>query len=411
MKFKLSPGQIEAIRESTHSLNIWYGSVSSGKTFAWLLMMLGEINTAGPNGSIVIMGKTLDSVWQNIFEPLLTNPIFGAAAPHIFYRRRQPSAKIFGRDVTVIGVNDIGAEGRIRGGTYQLVFYDELTLCPEPVWEMIWSRMRAVGNPLPPRVFATTNPATPTHYLKTDFIDRADETDTYARLFTMDDNPGLAVEYRERMRASYTGVFYRRMILGEWAVADGAIYETWDQETMVADTHVEHILAVGIDYGTNHPTAGYAVGVDREGRLCVHREWSPNTTGGTRRRLTDSQLADSLEAWLSTLPTYPKFIYCDPAAASFREELKQRRITNHAADNHVLDGIRTVDSLLTGGKLIVDTSCQRLIEEIVGYRWDTTAANRGKDAPIKENDDHCDALRYAVFSPRHLWRKQIMLGA
>ncbi|PSA77367.1 hypothetical protein BT094_11645, partial [Corynebacterium diphtheriae] len=62
-------------------------------------------------------------------------------------------------------------------------------------------------------------------------------------------------------------------------------------------------------------------------------------------------------------------------------------------------------------KLIVDTSCQRLIEEIVGYRGDTTAANRGKDAPIKENDDHCDALRYAVFSPRHLWRKQIMLGS
>ncbi|PSA77368.1 hypothetical protein BT094_11640, partial [Corynebacterium diphtheriae] len=46
-----------------------------------------------------------------------------------------------------------------------------------------------------------------------------------------------------------------------------------------------------------------------------------------------------------------------------------------------------------------------------GYRWDTTAANRGKDAPIKEKDDHCDALRYAVISPRHLWRKQIMLGA
>lgn len=216
MGFRLSPGQIEAIKESTHSLNIWYGSVSSGKTFGWLMMMLGEIKTAGPNGSIVIMGKTLDSVYQNIFEPLMTSPIFASAAPYIFYRRRQPSAKIFGREVTVIGVNDVGAEGRIRGGTYQLVFYDELTLCPEPVWEMIWSRMRAVGNPLPPRVFATTNPATPTHYLKTDFIDRAEETDTYSRLFTMDDNPGLPPEYRARMRASYSGVFYRRMILGEW---------------------------------------------------------------------------------------------------------------------------------------------------------------------------------------------------
>ena len=159
--FRFSRGQVTAIARSTHALNIWYGSVSSGKTLAWLFMMLGEIKQAGTSGSIVICGKSLDAIYQNVFMPLQTEPIFATAAPFIHYVRRNPTATIFGREVQVIGVNDQGAEGRIRGGTYQLLFYDELTLCPENVWEMLWSRMRATGNPNPPRVFATTNPATP----------------------------------------------------------------------------------------------------------------------------------------------------------------------------------------------------------------------------------------------------------
>ena len=405
--FRFSRGQVTAIAHSTHALNIWYGSVSSGKTLAWLFMMLGEIKQAGKSGSIVICGKSLDAIYQNVFMPLQTEPIFATAAPFIHYVRRNPTATIFGREVQVIGVNDQGAEGRIRGGTYQLLFYDELTLCPENVWEMLWSRMRATGNPNPPRVFATTNPATPAHYLKTNFIDKAAETDTYARLFTMDDNPGLTEDYKERMKASYTGIFYRRMIRGEWAAAEGAVYESWNPDTMVKGRAVGTVLAVGIDYGTNHPSAGYALTVTEDGLQITH-EWSPQTTGlGGRTRLTDGELADSLQEWLATLPNQPKGLYIDPAAASFHEELRRRKVRTTKADNSVVDGIRQVDSLLTSGALTIAEDCKRLIEEIPGYRWDASAAERGKDAPVKELDDHCDAMRYAVYSSRHLWGRHV----
>ncbi|MBF9011294.1 PBSX family phage terminase large subunit [Corynebacterium phoceense] len=405
--FALSRGQIKAIQRSTHSLNLWYGSVSSGKTIAWLIMMLGEIKRAGPAGSLVIMGKSLDSIYQNVFEPLFSLPVFETAVPHIKYRRRQPTATIFGREVLIIGVNDVGAEGRIRGGTYQKVFYDELTLCPETVWDMIWSRMRAVGNPEPPRVFATTNPATPAHYLKTRFIDRHEATDTYAQLFTMDDNPGLSNEYRERTKASYSGIFYRRMILGEWAAAEGAVYETWDQDRMVQSRKPGEVVAVGIDYGTNHPSAGHALTITEDGLQLTH-EWSPqvNNMGG-RSRLTDKELADSLERWLATLPNQPRAIYADPAAASFHEELRRRGIRTAKADNHVVDGIRTVESLLTSGTLTIAPECKQLIQEIPGYRWDPKATERGKDAPVKEKDDYCDAMRYTVFSSRGYWFRHV----
>ena len=74
---------------------------------------------------------------------------------------------------------------------------------------------------------------------------------------------------------------------------------------------------------------------------------------------------------------------------------------------HVLDGIRTVASLLDNGNLLVSSECKNLIDEIPGYRWDEKAAERGIDKPIKEGDDFCDALRYSVYSSRYLWSRHI----
>ena len=90
-----------------------------------------------------------------------------------------------------------------------------------------------------------------------------------------------------------------------------------------------------------------------------------------------------------------------------RQELYRRRLTVAAAKNKVVDGIRTLDSLFTNGVLTVAEDCPRLINEIPGYRWDPKATERGNDAPIKEEDDHVDAARYAVFSSRQFWIRHV----
>lgn len=61
----LSPGQMQAWANSTAYVNIWSGSVSAGKTFTWVLMMLNKIMTAPPDGEIVIMGHSTSSVYRN----------------------------------------------------------------------------------------------------------------------------------------------------------------------------------------------------------------------------------------------------------------------------------------------------------------------------------------------------------
>jgi hypothetical protein len=43
--------------------------------------------------------------------------------------------------------------------------------------------------------------------------------------FMLDDNPNLPDEYKANIRRSYSGMWYKRMILGMWVLAEGLIYD------------------------------------------------------------------------------------------------------------------------------------------------------------------------------------------
>lgn len=409
---RLSRRQTLALKRSTRPINVWYGSVRSSKTHGSLwdfVRVMSERSVAQQRGEaaqgvVLVVGLSTNTAWRNIFQPILSHEDFKNVAPFLRYRQSAPSGSLFGMPFSVVGANNEASWQAIQGMTVAYCLGDEATGWPESFWDMLISRLSLSTS----RLLVTCNPGTSNHYLKTKIIDRATtDPDIHVEKFLLKDNPTLPPNYVARLERMYTGLFYKRMIQAMWVAAEGAVYESWNPDTMVQHTPPpDTTLCVGIDYGTNHPTAGYAIGVHNN-RLTVFSEWSPNLTTGTHQRLTDSQLADSYQQWAETLPTPPRYIYCDPAAASFREEMKQRGLPTAKAANSILDGIRTVDSLLTGGNMTINPTCPHLINELPSYRWDTKATDKGKDAPIKENDDHCDALRYAVYSSRHLWRRQI----
>jgi phage terminase large subunit len=66
------------------------------------------------------------------------------------------------------------------------------------------------------------------------------------------------------------------------------------------------------------------------------------------------------------------------------------------ADNQVVDGIRLVGALLKEGSLLFSQSCERTLGEFTQYVWDSKAADRGEDKPVKEHDHAMDAVRYFV---------------
>ena len=92
---------------------------------------------------------------------------------------------------------------------------------------------------------------------------------------------------------------------------------------------------------------------------------------------------------------HPSNVLIDPSAASFRAALRQQGTHGLAdANNSVLDGIRSVATGLTSGRLMIHESCTHLIEEFPGYVWDSKAQEKGEDKPIKQSDHALDALRY-----------------
>lgn len=409
-----SQKQKDAMACSTGRVNIWDGSVRSGKTYTWAILMLSLVAAYTGSAAIVITGKNRDSIYRNVFEPIETLTLFIPVKKYVVYRQGAPRATIFGKQVHIIGANDAGAESKIRGMTIGLAFADEITLLHPAFFKQLLSRLSKSYS----KLFCTTNPDSQNHWLRKDYLVRVPGcmhydtktqpenqlTDWTYWHFTMDDNPSLTEGYKSNLRKEYTGMWYLRFIQGLWVAAEGAIYSMWDESKHVVDPEdmppMETIIALGIDYGTTHPTTGIMLGMGTDGKLYAVDEWAPG-------RLTNAALTASLKEWL-TSHDYPQWIYYDPAAASFGLQLHEdgvQRITT--ANNDVLDGIRTISSLLDNGQLFVSSRCKNLIDEIPGYRWDEKAQEKGIDKPIKEGDDFCDAWRYSVFSSRYLWSRWI----
>ena len=408
-----SPKQIRSIVAANRRINLWEGAVSSGKTIASLWAWLMFVESASASGELVMIGKTRDTVYQNALVPLMDPERFGELANQVDANKGATTAKILGRTVHVIGANDIKSETKIRGMTCAGAYVDEATLLPETFWDMLRTRMRAPGA----RIFATTNPDSPAHWLKAQFID--DPTARRAMKvfsFKLDDNTHLEPEYVADVKASHQGLFYKRFILGEWCVAEGAVYSMFDHSRHVVDIvpPIARWIALGVDYGTANPLHAILVGLGTDGRLYVTSEWRYD--GRTSmHQLTDTEYSEQIRGWLSTLRppgaattgVHPDYVVVDPSAASFIQQLHRDRLTPYPADNSVLDGIRTVSSLLATGRLLIHRSCTELIKEIQGYVWDPKAALLGEDKPLKLNDHGVDALRYALQTTESLWRYRI----
>ena len=79
------------------------------------------------------------------------------------------------------------------------------------------------------------NPDGPYHWFKVNWIDRRKDKNLLYIHFTMDDNLSLSQKIKARYRSMYSGVFFKRYILGLWAMAEGIIYDMFSQDKNVVD--------------------------------------------------------------------------------------------------------------------------------------------------------------------------------
>lgn len=403
MPLPLSDKQLSSIRRSFDArISIWHGSVRSGKTIASLLAYLISIRRAPATGLILLCGRSLQTIERNILEPLADPALFGPdVTTEVRHTRGATTASILGRTVHLIGASDARAEGRLRGATACLAYVDEATLVPEGFWTQLLARLSVPGA----RLLATTNPDGPRHWLRTGYLDREAELDLAAFHFRLADNPSLSPAYVSALSAEYSGLWRRRMIDGAWVVAEGSIYDMYDEQVHVVDELPEmRRYWLGIDYGTVNAFAAVLLGLGADEGLYAVAEWRYDSRAH-HRQMTDAAYSTAVRGWLDDLDVVPEWTFVDPSAASFSTQLWTDAHDGVArADNSVLDGIRSVSNALDAGLLRIHRSCEGLLSELPGYAWSEQAAARGEDQPIKANDHSVDALRYAVHSTAHEWR-------
>jgi len=258
------------------------------------------------------------------------------------------------------------------------------------------------------RLYGTTNPDNPNHWLKKEYLNRhaglygGDLDDMTSFHFDIMDNKYLSPKYVTNLKKEYQGLWYKRFIDGEWCVAEGAIYDFFDEKVHVLKKcPLADYYGVSVDHASSSPTtfAIYGHNDSAHPKVWCEREyyWDPVKE---KKQKSDFALGDDFEKFIEPIKNkLSGGIYVDPSAEGFALELKRRGITGvRDAENDVVEGIRTVSTWLGTGDFAISKNCPRTIQDYFGYMWDPKKQEIGEDKPIKK-DDHCvDRDRYYIYT-------------
>ena len=365
------------------------GAVRSGKTlsmgmgfFLWAMMCFDHQRFG-------ICGKTIQSLRRNVLgevQPRLEKLGF------LWQEKRSENLLIVrfcGHEnrFYIFGGRDESSASLIQGITFAGILMDEVALMPRSFVEQACARCSVSGS----RLWFNCNPAGPTHWFYKTWILEADRRNCLRLHFTMEDNPSLSPEIRMRYERLYSGVFYRRYILGQWAQAEGRVYDFFEPEMVkpVPQGAFEKWY-ISCVYGTVNPTCLGVWGLQK-GIWYRVKEFYFNSREA-QRQMTDEEYA----AALKNLAGERKItaVIVDPSAASFIEVLRRKGWRVQKADNDVLAGIRLTSDALKEGRIVICEGCSDCIREMDEYVWDLSSG--AKDRVKKEHDHAMDDMRYFV---------------
>lgn len=275
-------------------------------SLSYILWAMGHFE----NQNFAFCGKTVGSAERNIMQPLLGVKYLSehftmryARMEHLLTVSRGARENRF----YVFGGRDESSYTLIQGITLAGVLLDEVALMPRSFVEQALARCSVRGA----KFWFNCNPDVPEHWFRKEWLLKLQEKDATHLHFTMDDNPSLSQETKERYRSLYAGVFKRRYIDGEWTAGDGLIYDMFDPEIHTYDTaplglryiSTRHIVC---DYGTTNPFVlldmyddGETVWVEREYR------WDSRDLESTGyKQKTDSEYADDSLTFMGMIRSF-----------------------------------------------------------------------------------------------------------
>lgn len=404
------------------------GPAGTGKSRA-CLEKLHLIALKYPNMRGLIVRKTLESMKNTAlvtFREHVLPEALSVGDVTFYGGGSQESAQYRYTNGSVITMGGMDKPSRVMSSEYDVIYVQEATELTETEWQALTTRLR--NNKMPyQQLIADCNPDSPSHWLKlrmnlgrtTAFDSRHEENPV---LFDLDGTlTDVGAGYMAKLD-NLTGVQYQRLRLGLWVAAEGIIYEEWSSDTHLIDPVVlddSWTRYWTIDFGYKNPFVCQFWAEDYDGRLFLYREIY------FTKRLAEDHARQILE--LVTRPDpddenkriwiepKPRTIICDHDAEDRATLEKHLGLSTTAATKTVSDGIQAVQARLRvagDGKPRIFIFKTALVErdhelfdarkpgctseEITGYVWDSGNGKGKKEAPVKQNDHGCDAMRYMV---------------
>ena len=386
--------------EDDKRFNILVGSVRSGKTWALHPKIIAACHYPVA-GWRFLTGASKQSIFTNVL-----NDLFNLIGPRNYsYNQQSGLLTLFGTKWMVMGAKDEGSEKFLRGATIGVAVCDEVVLMPWGFFQMLQTRLSPAGA----RLYGTTNPDSPMHPLKLWLDDPRNAPFLFHGRYTMDDNPNLPEDFKDALKASFTGMFYQRYILGNWVMADGAVYADvlgdrcrYDDDSRPIGLYSSFAARyIGVDYGTTNPCVFLDVYDDGK-TLWEDKEYYWDSQARQKQK-TDAEYADDLVEFVGP-NRRGTIVIVDPSAASFKTELIRRGFLVKDAKNEVEEGIRKTSSALHSGRYRIHRRNVKTYAEMEAYVWDARAAARGLEQPLKQNDHGPDARRYVIHTMVPDWR-------
>lgn len=380
------------------------GAIRSGKSVAMSLSFVIWAMSEFEACNFAMCGKTIGSFRRNVLFWLKL--MLRSRGYSVSEQRTENLVIVKRNDVQnyfyVFGGKDERSQDLIQGITLAGVFFDEVALMPESFVNQATGRCSVDGS----KFWFNCNPGSPAHWFKTGWIDKRQDKRLLYLHFTMDDNLSLTEAVKERYRGMYTGVFFKRYILGEWKSADGVIYRQFadDPERFILDEVPADIIigTMGLDFGGNGSAhAGCLVGITRGYRsIVILDEYY-------RKEVIDpGTLTDDVCGFVqrSQAQVRAASIWCDSAETTLikgiRTEVFARHIpveVRNARKGEIIDRIRLCDMLMSQGRFFILRRCRHTIAALSEAVWDGKSPT--KDRRLDDgstNIDSLDALEYAL---------------
>jgi len=386
---------------NTGFLNVWEGSVRSSKTLAsltaWALLYVAQ----SPEGVFLMSGATLGSISRNcITGDFGFLNLFGGEQ-----RTDTDGSKFIewlGKRLYYVGSDNIRSFQKIRGMSIGGWYADEIDLHHEAFIVEAFNRSLASTDR---KNFWTLNPNVPSHPIYKNYIDKYLEESVpgyHYHHFTLDDNPSMTAERKAEIATQYSGIFYRRFILGERVRAEGSIYTSFDPKRHVLKAIPEDwrilFAEIGGDIGGNKSATDYiCTGYFwKNNRLCcvVMDELYDKDNLGTEAILNEFKqfvLRNKPKCTLSEA-------YLDSAEQLIIKSAKNLGIINvHGSKKiAIVDRIRLVHLMFSQDRLFILSQCKDLIEAIENAVWDAKSNNEQRLDDGSTKIDPLDAMEYSI---------------